>query len=38
MGYANEPGEVKSDQDLIEEARKLGGRLADILASARSRE
>ncbi|OGN91665.1 MAG: hypothetical protein A2Z75_04855 [Chloroflexi bacterium RBG_13_50_10] len=35
-GYASKPGEVKSDPSLIEEARKLGARLADILTSARS--
>jgi len=33
-GYASKPGEVKSNPALIEEARKLGGRLADILTSA----
>ncbi len=37
-GYASKPGEVKSDQSLIEEARKLGGRLAEILTSAHSPE
>jgi multimeric flavodoxin WrbA len=35
-GYADKPGEVKSNPSLIEEARKLGGRLAEILASART--
>jgi multimeric flavodoxin WrbA len=35
-GYADKPGEVKSNPSLIEEARKLGGRLAEILASAHS--
>ena len=38
MGYASKPGEVKSDQSLIEEARKLGGRMAEILTSAHSPE
>ena len=38
MGYAGKPGEVKSDQPLIEEARKLGGRMAEILTSAHSPE
>ncbi len=37
-GYASKPGEVKSNPALIEEARKLGGRLADILTSAHSPE
>jgi len=37
-GYASKPGEVKSDQSLIEEARKLGGRMAEILTSAHSPE
>ncbi|MBM4446017.1 MAG: flavodoxin family protein [Chloroflexi bacterium] len=35
-GYASKPGEVKSSPSLIEEARKLGGRLAEILTSAHS--
>jgi hypothetical protein len=38
MGYASKPGEVKSDQSLVEEARKMGGRLADILTSAQSQK
>lgn len=37
-GYASKPGEVKSNPALIEEARKLGGRMADILTSAHSPE
>jgi len=36
MGYASKPGEVKSDQSLIEEGRSLGRRMAEILASAHS--
>ena len=32
-GYASKPGEVKNNSALVEEARKLGGRMADILAS-----
>jgi len=36
MGYASKPSEVKSNPALIEEARKLGGRLADILILAHS--
>ncbi len=35
-GYADKPGEVKSNPSLIEEARKLGRRLAEILASVHS--
>ncbi len=35
-GYADKPGEVKSNPSLIEEARKLGGQMAEILASAHS--
>jgi multimeric flavodoxin WrbA len=31
-GYADKPGEVKNNPALVEEARKLGGRLAEILA------
>ena len=38
MGYANKPGEVKNDQSLIKEARKLGGQLADILTLAQSQK
>ena len=30
-GYASKPGEVKTNNALVEEARKLGQRLADIL-------
>ena len=37
-GYASKPGAVKSDRSLIEEARKLGGWLAEILTSAHSPE
>jgi len=35
-GYAGKPGEVKSNSALIEEAQKLGARMADILTSAQS--
>jgi multimeric flavodoxin WrbA len=35
-GYADKLGEVKNNPSLIEEARRLGGRLAEILASAHS--
>jgi len=35
-GYASKPGEVKNNLSLVEEARKLGSRLAEMLASARS--
>ena len=35
-GYASKPGEVKSNLSLVEEVRKLGGRLAEILTSAHS--
>jgi multimeric flavodoxin WrbA len=38
MGYADKPGEVKSDESLVEEARNMGGRLADILTSAQNQE
>jgi len=37
-GYADKPGEVKSNPALIEEARKLGARMADILTSVHSPE
>ena len=37
-GYAGKPGEVKSNTALVEEARKLGARMAEILTSARSPE
>lgn len=33
-GYANKPGEVKNNPTLIEEARKLGSHMAEILALA----
>jgi multimeric flavodoxin WrbA len=32
-GYASKPGEVKNDSALVEEARKLGSHMAEILAS-----
>jgi hypothetical protein len=32
-GYATKPGEVKNDSALIEEARKLGRRMAEMLTS-----
>lgn len=35
-GYADKPGEVKSNSSLIQEARKLGRRLAEILTSDQS--
>ncbi len=35
-GYANQPGEVKSNVALVREARKLGTQIAEILASAQS--
>lgn len=35
-GYADKPGEVKGNQSLVEEARTLGRRLAEILASVQS--
>ena len=37
-GYADKPGEVESNPALIEEARNLGARMADILTSAHSPE
>lgn len=33
-GYANKPGEVKRNAALVEQARKLGGRLAEMLTAA----
>lgn len=38
LGYASKPGDVKSDQALIDEARRLGGQLADILYSTQSQK
>lgn len=37
-GYADKPGEVKNKTSLVEEARTLGRRLAEILTSIHNRE